>query len=82
MLLGDLVSKLDPGPEGCGILTIVKSRHQNNGALWAPQSCSSFSKLTIRNVSNFAKVHCLSANFVNGFFFFVILSHERSIGAQ
>lgn len=39
VLIGDLVFKLNPGPEGCGISTIVKSRHQNNGTLRAPQSC-------------------------------------------
>ena len=68
VLIGDLVFKLNPGPEGCGISTIVKSRHQNNGTLPAPQSRSSLSKSTTRNVSNFTKVHCLSANYVNGVF--------------
>ena len=52
VLIGDLVFKLNPGPEGCGISTIVKSRHQNNGTLRAPQSRSSLSKSKTRNVSN------------------------------
>ena len=81
VLIGDLVFKLNPGPEGCGISTIVKSRHQNNGTLRAPQSRSSLSKSTTRNVSNFTKVHCLSANYVKGGLF-VFLSHECPVGAQ
>lgn len=68
VLIGDLVFKLNPGPEGCGISTIVKPHYQNNGTSQVPQSRSLFSGSTTRKVSNFTKVHCLSPNYMNGVF--------------
>ena len=68
VLIGDLVIKLNPGPEGCGISTIVKPRHPYSGTLRAPQSRSSLFKSTTWNVSDFTKMHCLSANYVNEVF--------------
>ena len=82
LLIGDLVFKLNPGPERCGISTIVNSRHQNNGTLRAPQSRSLLSKSTTRNVSNLKCIVCLPTTWMGSFCHFVTWTLSRCATRQ
>ena len=53
VLIGDLVYKLNPGPERQNIPTIVSTRQRNNAAVCMPNS---------RNSSNLIQAHCLPRN--------------------